>query len=89
MTFKNLWHASFEVTFIPLVMTYVLFVLCLQIHVYLAFIPLALYVLMCLFFILADILDKQSHVHTIGKLLFCLVCVSPMLITLITLILTC
>ena len=77
---KELLPASSEVTFIPLVLSYVLFVEFLLYVPRFAVVVPALYSAMCAFFIVLDAFDGMRIRLAIGKAFFVMACVSPMLI---------
>ena len=79
MAARDLLPASAEVTFIPLVVGYVLFTLLLPLGPFIGgVVPLA-YLAFCGFFILADSSEVSPRKRTFKKLLFCLALVFPML----------
>ena len=79
MTAKDLLPASAEVTFIPLVIGYILFMLLLPLGPFIGgVVPLA-YLAFCGFFILADTPEVSPRKRTLMKMIFCLALVFPML----------
>jgi hypothetical protein len=77
ISFKDCLPASYEVTFIPLLLAYVFFGLGLFLSVYVAIVGPVLYGLMCLFFLTADLLDGLSIRLMSVKVTFILVSLSP------------
>lgn len=74
---KDCLPASYEVTFIPLLLAYVFFGMGLFLSVYVAIVGPVLYGVMCLFFLTADLLDGLSMRLILVKLTFILACLSP------------
>lgn len=82
ITFKDSLPASYEVTFIPLLLAYVFFGLGLSLSFYVAVAGPILYGLMCLFFLTADLLDGLSIQQLASKIVFIVLCLSPVAVTL-------
>ncbi len=80
-SFKDCLPASYEVTFIPLVLAYVFFGLGLLLSMYIAIVGPLLYGLMCLFFLIADLLDGLSLRQLSAKVAFLFLCLSPVALT--------
>lgn len=74
---KDALPASFEVTFVPLILAYVFFGLGVFLSIYIALIGPVSYGLMCIFFLAADMLDGISLKRVAAKVLFILVCLTP------------
>jgi hypothetical protein len=74
---------SLEVTFISLLITYIGAFICSEISIYLAFLPVLIFLLMCSVFIVCDALDPEDKSNVVAKSIFCLICISPILIVLI------
>jgi hypothetical protein len=81
ITFEDCLPASYEVTFIPLVLAYVFFGLGLLLSFYIAIIGPLLYGVMCLFFLTADLLDGLSFRQLSAKVAFLFLCLSPVALT--------
>jgi hypothetical protein len=79
--FKDWLPASYEVTFIPLVLAYVFFGLNLSISMYVAILGPLLYGFMGLFFLTADLLDGLSFRLLSAKAAFLFLCLSPVALT--------
>jgi hypothetical protein len=77
ISFKDSLPASYEVTFLPLVIAYVFFGLGMLISIYIAVIGPIIYGVMCLFFITADLLDGIDIKLLAAKVSFVLASLSP------------
>jgi hypothetical protein len=80
--FKKLLPTSFEVTFLPLFIVYVLFALLFPVHPMLAMLFPTGYLGMCVLFILVDFMDPNRLPlrWLFARIAFCVICVSPMLL---------
>lgn len=81
ISFKDCLPASYEVTFIPLVLAYVFFGLGLSLSIYVAIVGPLFYGLMCLFFLTADLCDGLSFKLLSAKMAFLFLCLSPVALT--------
>ncbi len=74
---KDVIPASYEVTFLPLVLAYVWFGLGLSLSVYVALLGPILYGLVCVLFIAGDLGRGTPMTTLLAKIAFVLVCLSP------------
>jgi polyferredoxin len=83
ISFRDFLPASYEVTFIPLVLAYVFFGLGTVVSLYVAAAGPSLYGLMCLFFLTAELVDGLSLKLLILKLGFIVASLLPATLVLI------
>lgn len=77
ISFEDSLPASYEVTFLPLAITYVWFGLGMMQSVYVAVVGPMVYILMCLFFLLADVIGGITLKLFAAKVFFVAVSLSP------------
>lgn len=81
ISFEDCLPTSFEVTIIPLGISYLLFVLGLPLSIYIAMVGPLLYGLLFLFFLYGNLLHGISLRLLFAKLAFLFLCLSPAALT--------